>query len=710
MRSFHKALLVGSLAFSLAPSVLNANPASPHSAAKHEFGIGQPAGLMDLPPGKLRSRIETLPAAAQKQALKWLQRFSFPPADFDFLEVDAQGGIFYRDTFTVNPIDSDQTILNEPQATAGSDTTVVASTAMTSTEVFALHSRPGATRVVFLDFDGHVIQNTGWNNGSTTPLNAQAFDLDGDPYSFSQLERDRIAETWHRIAEDYAAFDVDVTTEDPVNFGPTVGRLLFTRDVDASGIPMPAQGAGGVAYVGVFGESYYTSYSPALVYYNNLGSGYPAYMAEAASHEFGHNLALSHDGTSTAGYYTGHGSGYVSWAPIMGVGYYASVTQWSKGEYADANNTQDDLAILSSKLGYRFDDHDNAYAGATPLLVASDGSITASNPQTDPGNSQLDNKGVIDRSSDVDFFSFETAAGSININVKPAWDAYYLDNLRGANLDLRLALYDAQNMSSPVAVSDPLNETQGQIQLNVAAGMYYLSIEAVGNSVTPYSRYGSMGQYFISGSVVPVIGEPVNNPPLAGNDMVTMAEDTQVSIAVLLNDTDIDGDSLSLVSVGLAANGSAAISGGQINYAPAANFYGSDSFSYTISDGNGGTSQATVNITVGGINDAPMANGESFSLDQDTSLSMAVLANDSDIDDAASALFIASVSGASHGVLQIAADQKSVIYTPDMAYFGADSFSYTMSDAAGATASANVAMTVLATAILPFAPSAVVAV
>ncbi len=71
-------------------------------------------------------------------------------------------------------------------------------------------------------------------------------------------------------------------------------------------------------------------------------------IAEAASHEIGHNLGLNHDGqtTSTAGYYTGHGSGATGWAPIMGVGYSKEVTQWSKGDYANANNQQDDMSVL----------------------------------------------------------------------------------------------------------------------------------------------------------------------------------------------------------------------------------------------------------------------------------------------------------------------------------------------------------------------------
>ena len=110
-------------------------------------------------------------------------------------------------------------------------------------------------------------------------------------------------------------------------------------------------------------------------------------MAEASSHEFGHNLGLSHDGTrSGTEYYAGHGSGLVSWAPIMGNSYYNNVTQWSKGEYADANRTQDDLAIIDGKLGYVGDDHGDTHGDATLLELSPSGGVVSSNPEQDPHN------------------------------------------------------------------------------------------------------------------------------------------------------------------------------------------------------------------------------------------------------------------------------------------------------------------------------------
>jgi len=159
------------------------------------------------------------------------------------------------------------------------------------------------------------------------------FDLDGLPYSFSSAELERIQYIWKRVAEDYSPFDVDVTTEPPPadrltrssssddTFGTTV--LITSR----SGVYSCS--CGGVAYLTVF-DDVGDFYKPALVFYDALGGGNEKYVADAISHEAGHNMGLGHDGTSSSGYYSGHGSGATGWAPIMGVGYYQPLVQWSR--------------------------------------------------------------------------------------------------------------------------------------------------------------------------------------------------------------------------------------------------------------------------------------------------------------------------------------------------------------------------------------------
>ncbi len=548
------------------------------------FGLGQPSNIAQIPSGQLRDTLSRLPAPAQARALRWLQDIDFPVTDVAYMHVDPEGGVFY--------VDRADTDLIEPPAESGSS----AVTATDPGEVFYLHSRPGAANVVYLDFNGHTISGTAWNNSTGVASHkAKAFDLDGDPSTFNQEEMNRIAETWHRIAEDFAAYDIDVTTEEPANFDPRVGRLLFTTDIDNNGFQMPAYGAGGVAYVGVWGLSNYASaYSPALVYYNRLGGGYAPYMAAAGSHELGHNLSLSHDGTSSVGYYNGHGSGYSSWAPIMGSGYYSQVTQWSNGNYADANNSQDDIRLLTGHLSLRDDDHGNQPATATLLEVDGNGSVSVSNPQSDAHNALSANKGVIETRNDVDVFVFNAGQGNVSINVQPAWQAFYNNGLRGANLDIKLRLLD--NAGNIVASNDPLDETQASISASVMEGSYYLAVSGVGNASISYDDYGSQGMYFISGSI-PVTSTPVNRSPTALDDSLHVTQDGSASVAVLGNDSDPDGDSLTIIGVGGALHGGVSIIGDSIVYTPHSGFTGSDSFNYHVSDGEL-SATATVNVQV----------------------------------------------------------------------------------------------------------------
>ena len=456
------------------------------------FGIGRPIGPEQLPPGRMRERLESLPAPARQRALAWLQSFSFPAEDIESIEIDANGGVFYADP---PPGESEGAV----------DDGAPTFEAVEPAEVFRLHSKPGAANTVFVDVDGHVIEGTAWRDGAR--LDAAPLDLDGQP-GFSDAELDAIATVWHRVAEDLSPFDIDVTTEQPAAFGPNVGRLLITRSTDLNGTPMPSSASGGVAYVNVWGRSDFAYYSPALAYYDNVG-GSRHNMSEVSSHEIGHNLGLSHDGTSTTGYYGGRGTGLIDWAPIMGNSYYAELTQWSRGEYPDANNTQDDLAIIGGKLGGRGDDHANTLADATALVVGADGSVQSTDPESDPANFAGANKGVVDGTGDVDVFRFESGGGPLELRVLPAWTAFPNVSRRGANLDVGLRLLDAAGET--VASADPPDDTEATLSLsNLPAGTHYLAITGVGNANV--SSYASLGQYFVRGAITPA-GDAPNSPP-----------------------------------------------------------------------------------------------------------------------------------------------------------------------------------------------------
>src|SRR5437016_2739927 len=176
--------------------------------------------------------------------------------------------------------------------------------------------------------------------------------------------------------------------------------------------------------------------------------------------------------------------------------------------------------------------------------------------------------------------------------------------------------------------------------------------------------------------VVTVTAE--NDSPAAVNDAATTAEDTAVSVAVLSNDSDPDGDTLMVSSVGTATHGSAVVNAnGTVTYMPAANYDGTDSFTYTISDGHGGSATGTVNISVTAVNDAPTAANDASSTAEDTAISIAVLSNDSDPD--GDILTVSVASAPLHGSALAHAD-GTITYTPAANYNGADSFAQKSGD------------------------------
>lgn len=444
------------------------------------FSPGQFTHPSQLPASALRDRLEELEDPPLSNAIEQLNALSFSSADIDLFRLDDLGNVYVVDNFL------------PPPAPLTVSTGFVP--APTLEAAFSLHSKPGSKNTVYLDFNGHSF-SAAW--GSFVGV---AYSLDQDHTTFNATERAQIVEIWHRVSDDFAQYDIDVTTEAPNSLNSRTGRILITEDIDANGKHMPACcSVGGVAYLNVFGRpDYPTRLSPALVYANKLSFG-ATYIAEASSHEFGHNLGLSHDGTTHGTpYFDGLGSGPSSWAPIMGNSYSRNVTQWSKGEYPNANQKQDDVAIIGEKLGMKADDHASVSPGSW-LVVSPDGVVNSSNSESDPHNTRPSNKGVINSRSDEDVFSYLLRGGPVALQVKPAWAAFYRPDRRGANLDVRAELLD--NAGKLIAGDDSTSETHASISAEVIPGLYHLRVSGVGNPITPYSDYGSEGRYFISGTL-----------------------------------------------------------------------------------------------------------------------------------------------------------------------------------------------------------------
>lgn len=171
-----------------------------------------------------------------------------------------------------------------------------------------LHSRAASTRKIFLDFDGHTTTNTNWNGlANISVIVTPAYNKDSNISTFSLEEQADIIAMWRAVAEDYAMFDVDVTTEDP---GIEALRKTDALDVNygirvcigGSSYDWYGKGAGGTAYLGSFT---WNSDTPTFVFPAQLGPNVPKYVWEAISHETGHTLGLSHDGDATKTYYQG---------------------------------------------------------------------------------------------------------------------------------------------------------------------------------------------------------------------------------------------------------------------------------------------------------------------------------------------------------------------------------------------------------------------
>ncbi|WP_159818655.1 zinc-dependent metalloprotease family protein [Cyanobium sp. Copco_Reservoir_LC18] len=387
---------------------------------------------------------------------------------------------------------------------------VTLGTGVNLSDVFRLHSNPNATKTIYLDFDGYQINNTPWENGGN--LSLKAFYSTFDSTILTEIQR-----IWQRVAEDFSPFNVNVTTQDPGTEALRKSgtgddrwgiRVVFTSNLNLlTGQAIKNAGGGGTAYYNSFN---WATDDVALVF--NRGE-YTA--AETASHEVGHTLGLTHDGAGTTEYYGGHGgTGATSWGTIMGAAWLGNdehLTQWSNGQYAGANNTQDDLATITTGNGftYNVDDHGNAFSTATALTGQTFSSF-----------------GIIERHTDVDMFRFDTGAGLVSFNIVNASRAFinsggsyttsYLA-ARGANLDIAATLYRANG--TVVQTFNPADLTTASISLNLDAGTYFLGIDGVGfgtplaSTPTGYTDYGSLGQYMVSGTVAPAGGTTTVTPP-----------------------------------------------------------------------------------------------------------------------------------------------------------------------------------------------------
>ncbi len=352
-----------------------------------------------------------------------------------------------------------------------------------------MNSHPSASATIFLDFDGHLVQGTSWNSMGA---------IECGP---ANLDASKISEVFHRVAEDYRPFNVNVTTDSTKYWAaPSTRRIRLVVTVSSAWF---GSNAGGVAYMGSFtwGDN-----SPAFVFSALLGYN-AKNIAEAASHEIGHTLGLRHqaayDGNchKISDYHTGIGSGETGWAPIMGVGYYRNFTLWNSGANPlGCTNIQNDLEIITNYngFGYRSDDYGSHFPSAS--------SATFSN------NSFLIN-GIIERNTDVDVIKFNMPSfGRFQLSALPFSVG---SGNTGSNLDLQVELMTNQN--TVISTYNPEDILAVSIDTMLSAGTYYLRMQGKGNSYA--SEYASLGSYKLEAtfSNAPVL--PLHKFSLTGKNI-----------------------------------------------------------------------------------------------------------------------------------------------------------------------------------------------
>jgi hypothetical protein len=309
-----------------------------------------------------------------------------------------------------------------------------------------------ANSTIYIDFGGENVSNTIWNTNGN--INCAA----------ANLQPAEIEKIITRVTEDFSPFNVNVTTDETVYNATHPAkrmRVIVTETWEWFGI------AGGIAYPGSFtwGNNTPAFVFSTLLFYNEK------FIAEAISHEVGHTLGLDHQRafTSTCSflseYNTGSGNGLTGWAPIMGNSYYHNITTWHKGPTTSCGNTQDDVSIVGSILGFKQDELDKM--NRAPELTAM-------------------SEGIINNSSDEDYFSVDLKNGG-SIVAAP----HCLGDGVGANLHVKINVYH-KNGTLISSSSDP-NTLSATATL--PAGKYYVGVQNY--SATPDLNYGMLGRYTV---------------------------------------------------------------------------------------------------------------------------------------------------------------------------------------------------------------------
>jgi hypothetical protein len=267
----------------------------------------------------------------------------------------------------------------------------------------------------------------------------------------------------------------------------------------------------------------------------------------------------------------------------------------------------------------------------------------------------------------------------------------------GASVTIAVLANDSDPDGHTLKLNAFTSGTQGSVTKSGNSAVYTANTTASGNDSFTYTAGdGQGGQKTGTVSItITTTGSPANANPVAGNDVISTTANQPGSVGLLANDSDPDGDTLTVTNNAQGSNGTVAIAAGTATYTPKAGFAGADSFTYTISDGKGGSATGTVSVTVtAAANAVPQAVADAISTEAGKAGSVNVLANDTDAD--SNPLTVSANTQGANGSVAIAGGVAT--YTPKAGFTGSDSFTYSISDGKGGSATGTVSVTVAAAA------------
>jgi len=302
-----------------------------------------------------------------------------------------------------------------------------------------------------------------------------------------------------------------------------------------------------------------------------------------------------------------------------------------------------------------------------------------------------------------DSFKFKANDGTSDSNEAVVSITIAKTNLAPIATAASLAVVEDTASSSVLQASDPNKDpltfsivtspAHGVVtMLNASTGAFSYKPAANYNGSDSFTFKVSDGAMSSNVATVNLTVSPVNDAPIATGKAITVAEDTAIS--GVLPASDVDKDALTFSVVTKPTHGTVTLvnaSTGAFSYKPAANYYGADSFTFKASDGKLSSNVATISLTITPVNDAPKAVSDAATVKKGLSVSIPVLANDSDVDK--DVLKVVSLTAPRYGKAVIV-NGTTVTYTANTTFAGKVSFNYSISDGKGGTATGTITVTV----------------